>query len=418
VVVDRSGSGVLDLAFTPTLLEHGCDACNFYPGDGFYVVVRMRALLVVVVAGLVSAPPALASGWSIQPTPRPPNATNRHLVGVSCTSARACIAVGAYQTSTNASLPLAERWNGTRWSILSAPHPSGAWGSWLNSVSCSSSRACTAVGDYRTSQSGQPTLTLAERWDGRSWSIQPTPTPTGKHGGVLRSVSCPSSQACTAVGSIPHQGAPLAEHWDGTSWSVQPAPHNYLASVLLGVSCPSEQRCTGVGWQYYEQATTLAERWDGTSWSIQGTPGRGYTSTLGSVSCPSEQSCTAVGWRDGSDEPVTLAEHWGGTNWSIQRTPNGSGDTSNELHGISCPNVQFCTAVGVRSDGGHDPVTLALHWNGAKWSIQTTPVPEGAHALHGGFLSVSCPSIRTCTAVGHSKLKGTTATLAERWRAG
>jgi hypothetical protein len=41
-------------------------------------------------------------------------------------------------------------------------------------VSCASASACTAVGDYYTSVTR---TTLAERWNGTNWTIQGTPSP-------------------------------------------------------------------------------------------------------------------------------------------------------------------------------------------------------------------------------------------------
>ena len=58
--------------------------------------------------------------------------------------------------------------------------------------------ACTAVGDYGNSSGND--VTLAERWNGSSWKIQPTPNPTGQAASVLSGVSCTAATACTAVG--------------------------------------------------------------------------------------------------------------------------------------------------------------------------------------------------------------------------
>jgi hypothetical protein len=44
-------------------------------------------------------------------------------------------------------------------------------------------------------------LTLAEAWDGRSWSVQPTANPAGVTGSELGGVACSSPGVCTAAGS-------------------------------------------------------------------------------------------------------------------------------------------------------------------------------------------------------------------------
>lgn len=74
---------------------------------------------------------------------------------------------------------------------------------------------------------------MAERWDGLRWSIQPMPSPSppganGFHpGSSLQSVACTSSMTCVAVGGYKLSsgyGAPLVEVWDGHRWSIQRAP--------------------------------------------------------------------------------------------------------------------------------------------------------------------------------------------------
>ncbi len=105
---------------------------------------------------------------------------------------------------------------------------------------------CTAVGSY---SNGGNSVTLAERWDGTSWTVQPTPSP-GQNDN-LTSVSCTSDIACTAAGYENNAGTQvtLAERWDGTSWTVEPtpslSPNPY--NTLFGVSCTSPAACTAVG---------------------------------------------------------------------------------------------------------------------------------------------------------------------------
>jgi len=72
-------------------------------------------------------------------------------------------------------MSVAERWNGHRWRTQRIREPAGASGNVLVAISCSSRRRCTAVG-YDLTTSGN-TLTLAERWNGRRWSVQLTRSP-------------------------------------------------------------------------------------------------------------------------------------------------------------------------------------------------------------------------------------------------
>src|SRR5947209_3840531 len=79
-------------------------------------------------------------------------------------------------SSTRAQVTLAERWNGTGWSVQRTPNPSGALVSSLRGVSCTAPTACTAVGSYVSSVGAQ--VPLAERLNGTSWSVQATPNPS------------------------------------------------------------------------------------------------------------------------------------------------------------------------------------------------------------------------------------------------
>jgi hypothetical protein len=57
-----------------------------------------------------------------------------------------------------------EKWNGTSWVIVTSPSPSGSFWSVLNGVSCSSRTACIAVG-YSLDGSNNQSM-LAEAWNG------------------------------------------------------------------------------------------------------------------------------------------------------------------------------------------------------------------------------------------------------------
>jgi hypothetical protein len=364
-----------------------------------------------VAATGASAAVAAASGWSIQTTPNPTGGSDVVLNGVSCASATACTAVGGPAQPATTGVTLAERWNGTKWSIQHTPNPAGS-NSLLQGVSCTSATACTAVGG---SSNGTTMVTLAERWNGTAWSIQHTPNPAGSSFTFLYGVSCTSASACTAVGTS--SSGTLAERWNGTKWSIQHTPNPAGSNSLLqGVSCASATACTAVGSTSTSTTTvTLAERWNGTAWSIQHTPNPAGAqgSGLGAVSCASASACIAVGaYNTGPTSGGSLAERWNGTTWSIQHTPTPAGGSDTSLAGVSCASASACTAVGNYSLGA-SPVTLAERWNGTAWSIQHTPNPAGAPVslLNG----VSCASATACTAAGGYNNGTAGVTLAERW---
>ena len=340
--------------------------------------------------------------WTIQPAPNQSGPVGGNLSGISCTSATACTAVGS-ANSAGGDVTLAERWDGTSWTIQTTPNPSGATASSLSAVSCTSASACTAVG---ASQSASGQAPLAERWDGTTWAIQPTPTPSGAVGITsLSGVSCRSPTACTAVGyyAVGTDGAnrTLAERWDGTTWAIEPTPNQSGAygTSLSAVSCRSATACTATGGYNGFMGSggggALAERWDGTTWTIQTIP---TGLDLSGVSCPGATACTAVG--PGGTPPdgaTTLAEAWDGTTWTLQPSPNQSGAPGSSLFGVSCTSATGCTAAGSYVTSTLSYLTLAERWDGASWTIQPTPNPSGQVSLLNG---VSCASATACIAVG------------------
>jgi hypothetical protein len=300
------------------------------------------------------------AAWSVQTTPNSSGATSSVLNGLACAGAAGatCTAVGDWFNSSGVEAPLAERWNGTGWSIQSVPAPANAGAAMLRGVSCVSASRCAAVGSSLNSAGAQ--LTLAEVWNGTSWSIQSTPNPTGAVSSALAGVGCASATFCEAVGNYLNASGKqvtLAEHWDGSSWTVEKSasPSNGLGSALLSVACPATTSCTAVGYTYLDGRSNLmlAEQWSSGSWSVQ-LVGSKWTGLAG-VSCPLTTSCAAVG----AMSYVPLAEAWNGTSWSAQTTEN-RGTNGSALSGVSCVSVApACTAAGWYFDATHDQLTLA-----------------------------------------------------------
>jgi hypothetical protein len=308
--------------------------------------------------------------WVIQPLGHAAANKTGDLTSVSCTSATACIAVGYYTGQRWGNLPLAERWNGKAWKIQSMPIPAGSKYTVPRDVSCSSERACTAVGYYYTSTDTMP---LAERWNGNIWSIQPTPNSNGTPPRSFFGVSCPSATMCVAVGGYAGSGShavPLAEWWNGKAWKIQatPTPAGANDTSLVDVSCASRSSCTAVGkfLVYQKGWQGLVERWNGKSWTIQVAPEIG---PLYGVSCTSVKACTIMG--------LYSAIQWSGSKWTLRSVTHGIA----EMHDISCTSSNGCTGVGnqdrIGARSGDPAVTLASRWNGRKWTTQHTPNPIG-----------------------------------------
>jgi hypothetical protein len=279
--------------------------------------------------------------WFTQATPGQPS-----LNDVSCTSSRACTAVGGG--------PIVLRWNGSGWFVQATPHPwppgSSAtgffWSVGLNGVSCSSAAACVAVGlaTYEndslakmSTRSSAASLVhvggVIERWNGKTWSIQPSVAD------YLDDVSCTSRANCMAVGWFG-----TIWRWNKGRWSSQ---RSAIGDELEGVSCSSSTACVAVG-------GGVPERWTGEEWSAQSLqkPAGSTNGGVGAVSCVSAVACAAVGsYAIRSNGPRGLVEVWNGSTWSPERIPPLDGARPSSLSGVSCVSVTACVAVGSASNG-------------------------------------------------------------------
>lgn len=371
-------------------------------GGGFRGVVNRTGIVVLALGAcmafalcLARAAPATAASWKLVPSPG-----NGALSAVSCLSTKVCTAVGV-QSVGGSGVPLAERWNGSSWSIQRTPKPAGSMSSALIGVSCTSRIFCIALGSFKGGFK-----TFVERWNGSRWSLQRIPK-----GFRATGVSCTSKTACVAVGGGAYTdglgqffgGGSSVGRWNGSRWSLQPGSPSGLGDV----SCASATACVAVG--------SGAARWNGRRWSVQRTPhpGFGMGDWLWGVSCSSVTACTAVGAANinSASDTVPVVDRLHGTRWSMQGTPNLGGSTS-QLNHVSCASRNACVAVGSQ---GSAKSALAEGWNGSRWAIQRTDNPLGT----GGpseLSGVSCTSRRACVAVGSfTDTAGTTATLVERY---
>jgi hypothetical protein len=229
----------------------------------------------------------------------------------------------------------------------------GGWISAMQSVSCVAANSCMASGV--NVGAGTPTgVTLAEQWDGSSWTGQDTPFPADQSGGPgtdgtaeLRGIKCVSAAFCMGTGDyINTAGAreTLAETWNGSTWSIVPTVNpGPSTNQLNSVACTTTTNCIATGYYQNSAGTNfpLAERWNGAGWQ-QLAAGAITGGRLLGVSCTSASACTAVGFAGVN----ALAERWNGTSWKTQSVPKPSGASSLKLKGVKCVSGSLCFAVG------------------------------------------------------------------------
>jgi DNA-binding beta-propeller fold protein YncE len=162
------------------------------------------------------------SKWTLQTTAEPAEASLAVLADVSCTSSTHCTAVGVYLKGTLPySTTLAENWNGSKWTVQSTPNK--GYETSLGGVSCTTASSCTAVGDYEETGGGLQPMPILERWNGSKWSIltiAELPIPEGWWQETrLGSVSCVYNTDCAAVGTS--ISAPEGSLGTETAWAEQ-----------------------------------------------------------------------------------------------------------------------------------------------------------------------------------------------------
>jgi hypothetical protein len=285
------------------------------------------------------------------------------------------------------------------WNVMSSPNITGA-ATELASVSCVSWSFCVAVGDAQHPRNG-PDVPVVESWNGVSWSLVAIPQSRMES---LSGISCLSSTFCMAVGTGLSKGFALS--FDGRHWSVAVVPRMWFPQ---SVACASATFCVAVG-------NSEIESWDGKRWRSDAMPRLAprRVADLNTVDCVSSRFCVAVGDISfhpnpyaGRAELTTLSETWNGDRWSIVPTPNVEPEGFYDiLASVSCPSERSCVAVGDFGAPLTFAISLIISWNGTRWSRLSGAyvwAPGTAHqmwSLSDELEATSCIRPHVCTAVG------------------
>jgi len=357
------------------------------------------------------------TSWTIVTSPNISPTQNNRLAGVTCSSASLCWAVGSY-VAGGIDMSLIERWDGASWTIDTSPNPNATAGNRLLAVTCVSASECWAVGSYNGNSNAR---TLVERWNGTVWAQVSSPSPTTTQNSFLTSVACASSARCFAVGNYYSGSASktLVVGWDGSAWTqvASPDPTTGQQSFLTGVSCATAARCFAVGNTYIGSGTyqTLVGAWDGASWSLETSPNVGAmtNNVLSGLACATASACWAVGSASTVHGRQTLIQRWDGSRWVIVPSPNPSADREASLAAVACVSTTECWAVGGGSGSNFYGQTLVERWDGTSWTIVPSP---NTSATQGNYLfGVTCTAAADCWAVGTYGASNADQTLVMHW---
>jgi hypothetical protein len=356
-------------------------------------------------------PPAGTGGWTVVPSPGPPRWES--LAGVAATSASDVWAVGtnaAVALSNGITKPLAEHWNGKKWRVVAVPDGTYTGANELFAVTAPAPDDVWAVGrSIDTSAPSEPQAALAERWNGTSWSVATLPAVSGDP--ELYDVAADSPDDIWAVGvhetntPEPPYYVTLAEHYNGSFWTEVPTQNpGQQDDILAAVAVAGPSDAWAVGHQVapgYAEAT-LAEHWNGRNWRAVPTPNVAGASfiSLESVAIISPDDVWAAGSYDTSKVSGVMFEHWNGQEWSLVASPAVGGYT---LTGLAVINPRQVWGVG-----GYT-ATLSEEWNGTTWTTVPTPDPGTMDNQLSAVTAI--PGTDRLVAVGYQESTGPSRTL-------
>jgi hypothetical protein len=253
-----------------------------------------------------------------------PDAGTSFLYGVDAVSHRDAWAVG---TSGDASL--IEHWDGQAWSVVPEAQPDGGGsGAALFGVSADSAGDVWAVG--QTTDENGVARPLAEHFDGTRWTPVAAESPARSDHAQFWTVTAVGGDDAWAVGfRNDREGVSrtLAEHWDGTSWRIVPTPDVTRAAgsfaELYGVAADPSGDVVTVGTRFDGASSddALVERWTGRAWTVARTPGAGGPGDfdlLTAVSARTASAFVAVGLHGTATSQQALVMTWNGSRWIRQ----------------------------------------------------------------------------------------------------
>ena len=351
-----------------------------------------------------------------------PNAapSNNMLKGVAALSPSDVWAVGFYMdTGTGAFRNLAMHWNGSTWTITPATNSAQPFNDQLKKVAAVSSTDVWAVGG-----AGRSTIF---RWTGAQWTQVPRPPIVRSPGfndvsNDLDDIAVVSANDIWAVGWLDALNGgqwTLTLHWDGLQWTQIPSPNvnnpsgNPYSQRLESVVALASDNVWAVGFYWIGNVShPLIMNWNGNVWNIvpapNGPTGNGW---LHSIAAASPNDIWAVGEYDKNNPEnygKPLAMHWNGAAWTVVATPNPANLQVAPLYSVVARGPNDFVAVGAayNSDQGFEP--FALRWSGEAWTqvpaeqppSDSEPTPPAKRTGWNQFLDVARDSSGGLWAVG------------------
>ncbi len=326
--------------------------------------------------------------WRSMTTSQP--SENNHFTSVALLSANDVWLAGRnFVSGPNVDRALIEHWDGHQWQALFPPYP-GSFDVTINSIAAVSDSDVWVVGIAYTTPG--TVIPVAARWDGHTWHVLSSISSPGFT--QLNGVTALADDNVWAVGSFFAGGftQTLIMHWDGSTWKRIPSPN--IAdenNQFTSISALSANDIWAVGTSngYEGSLLTLTEHWDGSRWSIVSSPdpsrSRNALSSVAAASSndvwavgalepaqPSTPLTTAGGYKQAFDRVIIetdgLIEHWDGQSWRAASFPRlGQHQILSSITAYSSQDVWAAGTYVVDTDQGQVLHGLIEHWDGSAW---------------------------------------------------
>lgn len=268
-------------------------------------VLQLCTLAGIVTGLLALTVPAFAqTGWTVVPPPA--GTAGDELTGSYALSNTDAWAVGYIgNTSTGPETPVALNWNGTAWSPVSTPTPSGSTPDWgFESVEASGTSDAWAVGEQSAGTKIHDSL--YEHWNGTAWSVVSGAVPALQ-------VSADSPDDIWGISRDD-----MVTHYNGTSWSSTTLSAPSGTAIFEGVAALSPADVWVVGAS--TSGAPIAEQFNGTSWHVVTLPSSFSSYGLNAITAQSASDIWVFS-NTGSPSVPLLLGNWNGSSWTTSPSP-------------------------------------------------------------------------------------------------
>jgi hypothetical protein len=294
-----------------------------------------------------------ASCWQVYYPPGPVSFSI--LVGVAASAANDVWAFGAVEGS---GVEL-ERFDGTQWTSFPTHHlPKGS--SWWDIRS----RGPGDVWAVAQTRSGP----YVAHWDGKAWSVVPSPTVDGQLLGVA-----PLSDGSVWAAGNQSDGSPLMEELDRKTGQFQIDTHIFnpsTASSFQAIAGVASDSLFAGGLMESPTTALLEQHVAGTpTWvNVSGQPSPDFVS---SIAARSRSDAWVVGPCCGATDMAPFVEHWNGATWNLVPPPQ-SGTVW--LQHVDAPeHSRYTWVAGLNYDTGS---TFVERYDGMRWQNLALPNAE------------------------------------------